>query len=109
MLTRYPRLFPLGALAWLPLAGATVSAGVLGQPGQTGVYRLEADPAARPEFERSKRLTVVEATFRLGPESAEAGRDQQWFGIGFKRLNGEEYQAWLLLDSWPAAARARSV
>ena len=107
MLTRYSRLLPVGVLALLPFAGATLWAGVLGRPGQTGVYRLEADLAQRPDFERENRLSIVETRLQLGPVETIDQTRHQWVHLAFSRLNGDAYSAWLLVSEPPPSAVPR--
>lgn len=81
----------------------------LGPPGTVATYALNADPADRPEYEREHRLTVVEMKLSLGPVQRGQDRPQQWIGLSFARLNGQGYEAWLLMDGWPQAGRAPHV
>lgn len=96
---------------WACLLAAPVAAAAapLGEPGTVGTYRLQADPAQRPEFERTRKLTVVSAQLQLGPVVRRGGRQFQWAGLSFTRLNGQTYQAWLLMDAWPRPERAPQV
>jgi hypothetical protein len=76
----------------------------LGAPGTVAEYRLEADLAERPAYERENRLTVMSAWIRLGPVvNTTGGSHFQWYGLSWKRLDGREYQMWMLLDHWPTA------
>lgn len=81
----------------------------LGTSGTAAAYGLDADPAARPEFEREHRLTVVAMKLEIGPVEAVQGVEFQWVCLSFTRLNGQTYEAWLLMDSWPQAGRAPEV
>jgi hypothetical protein len=92
------------ALATIPicLAWGFAQAAPLGDPGTVASYELLADVAERPVFERDNRLTVVSAQMQLGPgvDVPERGRFQ-WCGLNWTRLNGQQYQLWMLLDRWP--------
>ena len=66
-----------------------VAAAPLGNPGTVAGYRLEADPAARPDFEKDNQLTVISAEIHLGPVLTVANdRLFQWYGLKWTRLNG---------------------
>lgn len=87
------------------LCAAAAHGAPLGPPDTVATYRLSADPAERPEFERERRLTVVEMRIGLGPTDRVGGAEQQWLLLSFARLNGQRYEAWLLMDSWPRSDR----
>jgi len=65
----------------------------LGEPGTVATYVLEADLASRHAVEREKGTTVVGMEMRLGPVERLGARDYQWFGLGWRRANGQAYQA----------------
>jgi len=91
------------ALLICAVAALAVSAAApLGEPGSVAAYQLDADPAARPAYEREHRLTVVSAEIRLGPvaDVAEQG-PFQWYGLSWTRTNGQRYEMWILVDRWP--------
>lgn len=92
------------AIALSMLAAAAVWSAPLGAPGTVVTYTLDADPADRPEFEREHKLTVVEMKLSLGPTEAGDG-ELQWICLSFARLNGQAYEAWLLMEAWPEAGR----
>jgi len=85
----------------LPFASAQQN--VLGPPGTVALYELADEPNERPDFESRNRLSVVNASIRIGPVVENPGETpQQWYGLEFARRNGDCYQLWILLDSWPS-------
>ena len=102
-----PRLLVLCALLFtLPQPALPNGQSPLGEEGIVAVYSLVADPADRPGYERERQLTVVSARIKLGPitESADGNRLLQWYGLDWTRLNGDHYELWVLLDSWPTVS-----
>ena len=75
---------------------------VLGPPGTIAAYELVGMLSDRPDFETQNKLSVVSATIRLGPVvEGEGTARMQWYNLGFARKNGDRFQLWLLMDSWP--------
>lgn len=92
------RLVLIAALIVLAV-GACASTAPLGTPGTVAEYRLTADPAERPSFERDNRLTVTSAKIRLGPVDG----GLQWYGLSWTRLDSRSYEMWMLIDRWPTS------
>ncbi|MCK9641246.1 MAG: hypothetical protein M0R39_15180 [Prolixibacteraceae bacterium] len=89
-------------LVFALMSSVQVYCGPLGTPGTVARYKLLADPVARPEFEKTNKLTVVTAWIQTGPTVKwEDGKTYQWYGLRWARLNGEQCQMWALMDSWP--------
>lgn len=96
------RLLLLCFIVFSTLQFAAAQQPPLGSPGTVAVYELIEEPAGRPAFETENRLSVVEATICLGPvEQGSEDAPAQWYGLEFTRQNGDSYQMWTLLDSWP--------
>ena len=94
------------------LATALASAGVsmaetsstdtpVGEVGLGATYQLAGDPANRPEYERTNKLTVVEFGLTAGPTAERDGQTYQWIELTFARSNGERYRLWMLVDHLP--------
>ncbi len=92
-------------LLWVSLAWSAP----LGRPGTAATYALDADPAERPDFERQGKLTVVTMKLGMGPVEAAQGVEFQWACLSFSRLNGQTYEAWLLMSRWPEAGQEPQV
>lgn len=75
----------------------------LGDAGVTASYILVSDVVERPAFEREHSLSVTHATLKIGPmeTTLQGDGEFQWYGLEWHRLNGENYQIWMLMDSWP--------
>ncbi|MCC7351515.1 MAG: hypothetical protein IT446_13195 [Phycisphaerales bacterium] len=73
----------------------------LGDPGTSASYRLTGDLSQRPDYEHSRRLSVVRSHFAVGPTEDVDGQTWQWFTFAFERENGQSFRGWLLMDRFP--------
>ena len=75
----------------------------VGRPGTAAIYQVAADLNERPAHEREHKLSIVELTVTIGPTQPRENQICQWVVLSIKRLSGEIYTLWLLLDRLPTA------
>ena len=85
------------------LGPSVCRAGPVGRPGTGATYQIAADLHERPAHEREHKLSIVELTVTIGPTEPRGNRTCQWVILSMKRLSGEMFTLWLLLDRLPGA------